>query len=105
MTQPTTHPTVTGLLTSIVRTLVPAIVGVVLGAAAKRGFELDSGAITEFVTLVITVVYYAIVRVLETKIGPAWGWLLGVAKVPGYPQVVNTTAVEIPAGGAPPHGD
>jgi len=85
MNQPV-HPTVAGVGASIVRTIVPVIVGVVLGAAARRGFELDSGAITETVTVVITTAYYAVVRLLETRIAPAWGYLLGVAKVPTYPS-------------------
>lgn len=85
MTKPV-HPAVAGIGASIVRTIVPVIVGVVLGAAAKRGFDLDSGAITEAATVVITTVYYAVVRLLEVRIAPAWGWLLGVAKVPTYPS-------------------
>lgn len=99
------NPTVAGIGASVVRTVVPLVVGALLTAALKLGVHLDDGAITQTVTVIVTVVFYAIVRVLETKIGPAWGWLLGVAKVPAYPQVTNATAVEAPAGGAPPFGD
>lgn len=83
MTEPV-HPTVAGIGTSIVRTLVPLIVGALIGAAAKVGLDLDDGAIASAVTVIVTTGYYALVRVLETGIGPAWGWLLGVAKPPQY---------------------
>lgn len=85
MNQPV-HPAVAGIGASIVRTVVPVIVGTLLGAAAKHGFDFDNGSITEVVTVVITTAYYAVVRLLETRIAPAWGWLLGVAKVPTYPS-------------------
>lgn len=80
----TPAPVVAGIGTSIVRTVVPLIVGALISWAAKAGLELDDGAIASALTVIVTTVYYAVVRVLEARIAPAWGWLLGVAKVPTY---------------------
>lgn len=108
MTQPTRNPSsplVAGLLTSIIRTVVPLVLAPLLTWAAKAGLDVDSTAIATLIGTVLTVIYYAVVRSLETIVKPAWGWLLGVAKVPAYPQAVNTTAVEVPPGAGLPHGD
>lgn len=83
MTAP--NQVVTSIGTSIVRTVVPLIVALLVRAGAKAGLSLDPGLFLDTVTVVVTTLYYAGVRVLETQVGPAWGWLLGVAKVPVYP--------------------
>ena len=59
------------------------------GRALELGVDLSEdpatiGAITSGITLLVGTVYYAIVRELETRISPAWGWLLGRAKAPEY---------------------
>lgn len=95
--QPSNNPIVAGIGASIARTIVPVVVGTLLGAAAKHGFDFDNGSITEVVTVIITTLYYGIVRLLETHVAPAWGWLIGYAKVPAYPTVINTTAVDAAA--------
>lgn len=77
-------PAVTSIGTSVVRTIVPAAVGTVVAAAASAGFDLDPGTIQNALALVVTTAYYAVVRTLETRLGPAYGWLLGVAKQPTY---------------------
>lgn len=69
---------------SVVRTVVPLIVGAVIAAAAKAQIELDGAVIESAVTLGVTTVYYAAVRFAETRLGPAWGWLLGYANAPQY---------------------
>jgi hypothetical protein len=69
---------------SVVRTVVPVIVGTLLGWAARIQFDLDVGLITEAVTVIVTTLYYVVVRLLETRVAPAWGYLLGIAKVPTY---------------------
>jgi hypothetical protein len=78
---------VSGVGTSIVRTLVPVVVGSVLAALASVGLDLPEGLVTEVVAAVIITLYYAAVRVLEEHVSPAWGWLLGVAKVPKYDEL------------------
>jgi hypothetical protein len=78
---------VTGVLTSIVRTAVPYLVGLIVTLAAKAQLELDEGTIESIgalLTVVVGTVYYAIVRELETRFSPSWGWLLGLAKRPAY---------------------
>ena len=73
---------------SIARTLVPAIVGQLLGLWAATGLPVDGElepALTVLLGLVLTGVYYAGVRVLETYVAPRFGWLLGLARTPnGY---------------------
>lgn len=82
-----------GILTSIVRTVVPLAVGAIVSLFAAANMTLDEGtvnAVTELIGVGVATVYYAVVRQLETKVAPAWGWLLGVAKAPEY---VDTTAL------------
>lgn len=74
----------TDLGTSIIRTVVPAIVGAILTAALKLGLDLDAGAVTSIVQVVVTAAYYAAARLLEQHVGPLWGRLLGAAKPPTY---------------------
>lgn len=75
---------VSGVGTSIVRTFVPVLVGLILTGLANVGMDIPEGLITEVVLAVVITLYYAVVRLLETHVSPAWGWLLGVAKVPKY---------------------
>ena len=88
---PGVNQVVSGVGTSIVRTVVPLVVALLVRAGAKAGLNLDPGLFLDTVTVIVTTLYYAVVRVLETRVGPAWGWLLGVAKVPAYPTMSNTT--------------
>jgi len=70
---------------SLIRTYAPAIVGVVLVTVgnALDIANLDSTDNRAKVVGGVFVVYYALVRLLEKKY-PKAGWLLGVAKTPGY---------------------
>lgn len=78
------------MLASIIRTLVPVVVGVLLGWAAKVGFDLPAGAVTEVVTVVLTTAYYAISRLIEEQ-WPGLGRILlslgFTAKQPTYRKV------------------
>jgi len=83
-----------GILTSIIRTVVPLVIGAVVAVLARANMTLDEStvtAITELIGVVVATLYYALVRFLETKGSPAWGWLLLRAKAPEY---VDTTAAE-----------
>lgn len=96
-------PTVRDLGASVVRTFVATGVGTVLAWVAKKtGFIIDSatseGAIQAF-TAVVIAAYYFVIRSLEIKV-PAFGWLLGLAKLPTYPAPTNT--VPIPASDSVP---
>lgn len=78
---------------SLVRTVVPVAVGAVVSFLIARGFALDPEfevSLTALLTGGLTVTYYAFVRLLETYIAPKFGWLLGLAKAPVYPEARET---------------
>ena len=80
-----------GIGASIVRTVVPIAVGAVVAGFAKVGIDLDEDpdtvvALTGVGTVVVSTAYYALVRVLEEKVAPGWGWLLGYANAPQYEE-------------------
>lgn len=75
---------VKGIGVSVIRTIVPVVVGGLLAALAEAGLDLPEGLATEVVTTVVITLYYAVVRLLEEHVAPAWGWLLGYARPPKY---------------------
>lgn len=89
MTYPTPEPTpffldfkTIGL--SVVRTFVPVIVGALITALTKIGANVSSEALELLVGAVVTTAYYTMVRLLETKVTPRFGWLLGAPRTPTY---------------------
>jgi len=75
------------ILASVVRTVVPLVIGYVITWASQIGFtvsEDQSAALAALLTGVISAIYYAIVRFLETNYSDKWGWLLGWATAPTY---------------------
>lgn len=88
---------VSGVGTSVVRTFVPVLVGLILTGLASVNLDLPEGLVTEVVATTIITLYYAVVRLLEEHVSPAWGWLLGVARVPKYDD-------RGPGTGYDPHG-
>jgi hypothetical protein len=87
---------VSNYLVSLIRTITPALVGAVLSWLALYGLDLPGGdreAVTAAVTGILVVVYYAVVRALETR-WPKLGVLLGVPSAPKYGT-----------GGAAKHGE
>jgi hypothetical protein len=73
-----------GIGLSIIRTFIPAVVGALITVLAKIGAHVDSASLEVFISTVVTAVYYAGVRILEVKVGPRFGWLLGAPKAPTY---------------------
>lgn len=78
------------ILTSFIRTLVPTLVGAVVAFLVARGL-IDAATapetaaqITSVVTPIAIGLYYAVARWLESKVDGRFGWLLGLAKAPGY---------------------
>jgi hypothetical protein len=69
---------------SVVRTFVPVIVGALITVLTKIGADVSSEALELLVGAVVTTAYYTIVRVLETKVTPKFGWLLGAPRTPTY---------------------
>ena len=68
------------LLMSLVRTFVPVVVGSVLAWFATKGIPVDPDletTLTVALTGAATFVYYAVVRFMEMKVSPKFGWLLG----------------------------
>lgn len=73
------------VLTSLVRTITPVVVGAVVSFFTSRGIDVDPELETNLALLIAitaTVLYYLVVRLLETYVTPQLGWLLGVAKSP-----------------------
>lgn len=65
---------------SLIRTVTPVVVGWLIALLPS----LDSAATGAFVSSLLAALYYALVRVLEDRVSPKFGWLLGLAKTPGY---------------------
>lgn len=85
-------PTVESLLASLIRTYVPLLVGL-FGPALTNALGLTDAEVTATLVVVITAVYYAVVRVVETYVTPKIGVLLGYVKQPVYvpPAEVDST--------------
>lgn len=72
---------------SLIRTLVPLLVGAVVTSLIDRfAVEIDTTVVAAFVTVVVSWVYYAVVRFLEVYSSPRWSYILGVGKAPVYPK-------------------
>ncbi len=74
------------MFASVLRTIVPVVVGILLGWAAKVGFNLPEGAVTEIVTVALTGLYYLIVRALEQEWPIVGRWLLALGLPVGQPS-------------------
>ncbi len=74
-------------VSSVVRTWVPLGVGALITwLSANLGFVIDESSqvgLTVGFTAFVVGLYYAIIRKLEVSF-PQIGWLLGLAKAPGY---------------------
>lgn len=73
------------LAPSVVRTVTPYLVGALVTLLARWGVDWHPSAeVTSLVAVGVSAVYYALVRILETRGRQAWGWLLGLPKAPTY---------------------
>jgi len=74
-------------LIAIIRTFVPSAVGIGIAWLIDQGLTVPDDVQTQLsaalVALCITL-YYSLVTLLERKVNPAFGWLLGVPKAPSY---------------------
>jgi hypothetical protein len=95
--------TVRDLGASYLRTSVGIAVGTGVAWLARHAHIIidtsTSAGVTSAFTATTIGAYYLVVRFLETKV-PAFGWLLGLAKLPTYPAATNE--VPIPASGSVP---
>lgn len=89
------------LSASIIRTVVPLIVGALVTLVAHAGLNINTVQATELVTVVITAVYYIVVRLLEQHVSPSFGWLLGAAKTPVYVASTDDSTADADAYSTP----
>lgn len=81
---PYRQKTDTGLTTSFIRTLVPMLVGLLGSFLTRQGMEINDDFLAAGLTVVIGWLYYVVARFLEVYGNSKWGYILGVAKAPGY---------------------
>lgn len=77
---------------ALIRTFVPAAIGSAIAWGIDQGITLPEDTQTQLTAALVTVcitLYYALVTILERKVNPAFGWLLGVPKAPTYDPVIN----------------
>ncbi|TXH11876.1 MAG: hypothetical protein E6R04_00125 [Spirochaetes bacterium] len=70
-----------------IRTAVAALVGFVVAFLVAQGFELDENFalnLTTVLTVFFTSLYNWLVILLEKKVDPKFGVLLGIQKAPVY---------------------
>lgn len=70
-----------------IRTGVATVVGFLVAFLVSKGFQLDTDftvGLTTVLTAFFTAAYNWLVILLEKKVNPAFGYLLGVAKSPSY---------------------
>ena len=79
--------TLTDYFASLIRTAVPLVVGAVIATVVKRAPGLESllveAEVSAWLNPLCAGLYYAGVRKAEQR-WPSVGWLLGLAKQPGY---------------------
>ncbi|MFJ4322267.1 hypothetical protein ACIP3A_03975 [Streptomyces tricolor] len=80
-------------LASLWRTAVPYVVGFVLVQLARLGITLNDATLTAALTGGFGTLYYALFRLLEQKAGKGWGWFLGLARPPRYPNSSGGTTL------------
>lgn len=95
------HP----IIASLIRTLVPWLVGYILALAAKANLPLPESLAVEVVSIALGGLYYAVVRVLETRGKNAWGWLLGLASQPTYEATAKADETSPTGESAAPSSD
>lgn len=70
-----------------IRTAVPTLVGTFVAWLFGLGVQVDSDgekALSAALVALLVAAYYALATLLERKVNPAFGWLLGIAKAPAY---------------------
>ncbi|WP_033322619.1 hypothetical protein [Actinomadura atramentaria] len=73
------------MVDSVIRTLVPIVVGALLAQAARLGFDLPEGAVSEVLTAVLGGAYYVVVRAVEHRVPLVGRVLLGLGVARGTP--------------------
>lgn len=76
-------------LASLWRTVVPLIVAVLGTWLAHAGIGIDSTLVSAWLGGAFASAYYALFRFAEAHLGRGWGWLLGLARPPQYPDAAG----------------
>lgn len=69
---------------SLIRTLVPFLVGIVGSWLARHGLGINDDALSAVLVGVIGYLWYVVARFGEVYSSSKWGYILGLAKAPGY---------------------
>lgn len=72
---------------AMIRTFVPAAVGSAIAWGIDQGVTIPEDTQTQLTAALVTIcitVYYALATLLERKVDPRFGWLLGAPKAPTY---------------------
>ena len=79
---------------ALIRTFVPAAIGSAIAWGIDRGVTIPEDTQMQLSAALVTIcitLYYALVTMLERKVNPAFGWLLGAPKAPIYasPNIIE----------------
>lgn len=72
----------------LIRTVVPSVAGLIVTWLVARGLPIDTETVSAALGTVLfglcTAIYYALATLLERKVNPWFGVLLGATKAPTY---------------------
>ncbi len=87
-------------LIAVIRTAVPSAVGVLIAWLLQRGVVIPDDVAMQLSGALVAVcitLYYALVTLLERKVHPAFGWLLGVPTAPTYAPTATDYGQDVAA--------
>lgn len=79
---------------ALIRTVTPFVVGFVVVVLVRLGIDIDNATATAAITTALGTIYYAVVKVLESR-WPSIGRLLGRALPPLYPDTIDARETSI----------
>ncbi len=89
---------------SVVRTTIPLLVGLLATwLVEKVGGQIDTVLAGALITAGGSWLYYFFARLMEVYASPKWGYILGIGKLPVYPDKAPPVTVQVPA--TPSRGD
>jgi hypothetical protein len=84
------------VLASLWRTAVPVIAGCVGAVLAHIYIDVDDQELSQALVAAFAIVYHGLFRLLEAKVSPAFGWFLGLARPPVYPNTLDPVVQRYP---------